>query len=783
MQACGIEGDAGRVHVAELLPQYASLLAHLDYLHSSKQLGGSSIYAYLSALCGFLEDQRQVLRGSSVDYAAMLRSIDTARSKYHQLKAKEQGANSLGSRRSQITVSTAADVAPKPAHEARSSIYAAAAAAAVSAAAAAPAGLAGSGPTGFSPAAAGSAEGAVPAQLCQQQRFPTQALAAEAAQPKAAAAAGDDAQQCSSPRISAAAAGLAGIVGPSLASESAAAAAAAARFAAAWFAEGADPAQLISNTWPQAAGATGPETAAAAAAATGDDAAPLAAAAAAITAGAVGGSSSGSAALGALAAAAAAAADVLGCELSTVPRAGFGGAAAVENAAFGEQGAVSSGDGQATAAAAAAAAGGQGHLDTQLAACWEVTPFGSQSMTTATASGIAAVGKASAFAAAARLKGGSSSSWTIDDLPVGNRQLRSAMLKWVQACGIAGNPGSVSLAELLPHHASLVAYMHTQLSSKQLAPVTICTHLQDLNNFLRDNQQVLQSSSVDYAAMLSSLDTARFSFYQLSKLQRGAFNSRSGRNRKAAAPTSAAASPAGAPVDVAAAGAVAGPAASSGPADVGFNTLAAPAASAAASSPAAGESFNEASFAKLDQQLDTAAWPQTAESVPEAAAATATAGAARGKTGPQSAAAVWADNEAAGEGSGGAGDEVLAADASVDDAYGMSEGSDAAAAFAGRSVSMAGLLHQLQSDLSVGSDVCATCIRHLQNSAACFGGVGLDAIPASLLLTNHIAEVGDRAQQCLGLAGQQDGTAAGGGAECFAVMEEVDVMADQGFAR
>jgi hypothetical protein len=117
---------------------------------------------------------------------------------------------------------------------------------------------------------------------------------------------------------------------------------------------------------------------------------------------------------------------------------------------------------------------------------------------------------------------------------------------------------------------------------------------------------------------------------------------------------------------------------------------------------------------------------------------------------------------------------VLAPDASVDDAYGMSEGSDTAAAFAGCSVSMAGLLHQLQSDLCVGSDVCATCIRHLQNSAACFGGVGLDAIPASLLLTNHIAEVGDRAQQCLGLAGQQDGTAAGGGAECFAVMEEVE---------
>jgi hypothetical protein len=48
--------------------------------------------------------------------------------------------------------------------------------------------------------------------------------------------------------------------------------------------------------------------------------------------------------------------------------------------------------------------------------------------------------------------------------------------------------------------------------------------------------------------------------------------------------------------------------------------------------------------------------------------------------------------------------------------------------------------------------------------------VGVDAIPASLLLANHIAEVGDRAQQCLSAVGQRDVAAA----DCLAVEQEVE---------
>jgi hypothetical protein len=63
---------------------------------------------------------------------------------------------------------------------------------------------------------------------------------------------------------------------------------------------------------------------------------------------------------------------------------------------------------------------------------------------------------------------------------------------------------------------------------------------------------------------------------------------------------------------------------------------------------------------------------------------------------------------------------------------------------AGRSISMADLLQQLQSGPSSkgGWGSACACIRHMHESAACLEGVALDAIPASLLLTNYIAEVG-----------------------------------------
>jgi hypothetical protein len=57
--------------------------------------------------------------------------------------------------------------------------------------------------------------------------------------------------------------------------------------------------------------------------------------------------------------------------------------------------------------------------------------------------------------------------------------------------------------------------------------------------------------------------------------------------------------------------------------------------------------------------------------------------------------------------------------------------------------------------------------------AAAFSCVGLDAIPASLLLTNYIAEVGDRAQQCLGAVGQQGAAGTRAGSEFLGVLQEV----------
>jgi hypothetical protein len=78
------------------------------------------------------------------------------------------------------------------------------------------------------------------------------------------------------------------------------------------------------------------------------------------------------------------------------------------------------------------------------------------------------------------------------------------------------------------------------------------------------------------------------------------------------------------------------------------------------------------------------------------------------------------------------------------------------------------------------SGCAAGCIRELKHSAAQFVGLGLDAIPASLLVPNYIAEVGDRAQRCLsaaGAVGQQDAAGQGADAasgECLVVMQEVE---------
>ena len=717
VQACGIAGDSGSVRVAELLPQYASLLVHLESQHSSRQLMAATAYHYLSVLRSFLKDQQRALQCSSVDYAAMLRSMDTACSTYRQMvppvKKKGQEPSSLGGRKSE-TVYAASAAAPQSAQ-----------------------------------------------------------------------------QRCGSGVSAGGAAGLAGGAGPSppSASAAAAAAAAAARFAAAWFADGADPAQLIGTTWPQAGGATGPEAAAAA----GDDAAPLAAAAAAAmpTAGAARGSSSGDGPLAAAAAAAAGAA--VDWEVFSMFTAGSTGAYAADD----DQEAISSGLGQSAAAAAAAS-----------------TP-------TATPE---------------QLSADTPSTLTVNEVSVHSQLLRRGLNRWVQACGIVYDPGSVCAAELLPHYASLLNDLGRMYSSKQLQHVTVCQYLSALCSFLRGYQQVLQSSSVDYAAMLSSMDAARSKYQQLATNYYGSYrstggkmvrgkgqgpNSKGGRKHKAAAAAvsavaglagtavpdlactpAAAAAPSGcaagfaaaqlcqqqtgatlllaaeaAASEAAAAGAAADPAASAGLAgDVGPYSLAAPAASAAASSAAAAGPGEGPSVAQLSERLGTATWPQEDEALcPDTAAAAALC-----RTAPQAAAAMWADGEdrAGAEGAGLVASVPYAA--AVSNADGMWEGSNAAAAaaaaaaFTGYNISIADLLQQLQSDPSVGADLCATCTKQLRDSAACFGGVALDAIPASLLLTNYIAEVGDRAQQCLSTAGQQDRTAAGARAECLAVMQEVE---------
>ena len=95
-------------------------------------------------------------------------------------------------------------------------------------------------------------------------------------------------------------------------------------------------------------------------------------------------------------------------------------------------------------------------------------------------------------------------------------------------------------------------------------------------------------------------------------------------------------------------------------------------------------------------------------------------------------------------------------------------GSPAAAA-AGHCMSLVDLLEQLQSPCNIKT----SCRRQVEGSAACFDGVSPNGIPASVLLTNYIAELGSRAQQCLsaGAVGQQEDDV---GADCLAVMQEVE---------
>jgi hypothetical protein len=90
---------------------------------------------------------------------------------------------------------------------------------------------------------------------------------------------------------------------------------------------------------------------------------------------------------------------------------------------------------------------------------------------------------------------------------------------------------------------------------------------------------------------------------------------------------------------------------------------------------------------------------------------------------------------------------------------------------------MAALLQQLNPPgASAASETAlADCIVQLRESAAVFTGVALNDIPACLVVTNYIAEIGDRAQQCLKVAAamQRDGNTADS-AECFGVVSVVE---------
>lgn len=100
-------------------------------------------------------------------------------------------------------------------------------------------------------------------------------------------------------------------------------------------------------------------------------------------------------------------------------------------------------------------------------------------------------------------------------------------------------------------------------------------------------------------------------------------------------------------------------------------------------------------------------------------------------------------------------------------------------------MSIAVLLEQLQAAAAAAGSSSAgvslqQCIDGMKASVSCFGGVGLNDIPASLLVANYFAEVGERAQQYLNArctAGQQDGGSAcavSGAAECSSVMQDVE---------
>jgi hypothetical protein len=127
---------------------------------------------------------------------------------------------------------------------------------------------------------------------------------------------------------------------------------------------------------------------------------------------------------------------------------------------------------QAVVGAAGPAAQGLVHMSAQQqqqqpgmqpAAFSAVAAVGSQSREVAAAA-------ATVVAARPAQLQGAASSWTVQGVAAtgsaGN--LQRALRRWVQACAIASDPGSVRVAELLPHYARLLCMLDAQYSSNDL---------------------------------------------------------------------------------------------------------------------------------------------------------------------------------------------------------------------------------------------------------------------------------------------------------------------------
>jgi hypothetical protein len=515
VRACEIAGDPGNVRVPELLPHYAKLLSQLDSLHSSHQLTAKTVYNYLQALGCFLREQRrqQALQGSSVNYPELLCSIGAAGSRYFEIILTDTPSSSTtDGRHSQAGCATAGAAAAGvisgsgALDAADAALNCGGAAAGAGRAAASPSGSAslknglggaaavveqGAGSNGDMQAAvqAGEGSGQMPGRMQQQQqlsqkvslqhqhqqqqRSQQQGSACSAA-PAAATSRGDHQAAAAAPaRLqhgtrSTLTVNMAGAANNKL--------------------------LAVLGQWVEACGTVR------------DPGNVLVASLlphhASLLSHLDDMHSSRQLTESTLVEYVRSLYRFLVKQQQTLEDASVDYAAMLSSicAAYSRYswGRVplpdSWGVTESTAAGSTAAA-----AHDVLAACFS------------TESPAAGLQRTSAVAGRPAQLQGAVLSWTVQE--VGGKwadgNLLNAMRKWVKACGISGDPGSVCVAELLPHYDQLLGLLDAQYSSKQLTAGTIYIYLLALCSFLRAHQHVLQSSSVEYAAMLSSMDAAR----------------------------------------------------------------------------------------------------------------------------------------------------------------------------------------------------------------------------------------------------------------------------------